>query len=157
MSCTFCLWSRAKVAHVGFDKACAVSITQHPRQTSDYHPLIPPTSSPTSKPNTNSSSFTHQAPRHIQTTTARMDIIVILGATGQQGSSVVDAFLQNGNWKVRGVTRNVESEAAKKLAAKVCIELLDSRIGISVIDVYRVSKLSQLMLMTNVRSWKHLR
>lgn len=48
-----------------------------------------------------------------------MNTIVVLGATGQQGSSVVEAFLQNNNWKVRGLTRNVESETAKKLAAKV--------------------------------------
>ncbi|MBE3046152.1 NmrA family NAD(P)-binding protein [Candidatus Bathyarchaeota archaeon] len=57
-----------------------------------------------------------------------MDTIVVLGATGQQGGSVVESLLQNGNWKVRGVTRNVESEAAKKLAAKVCRGISEPRV-----------------------------
>lgn len=57
-----------------------------------------------------------------------MDTIVVLGATGQQGNSVVNSLLQNGNWNVRGVTRNLESESAKKLAAKVCRELPETRV-----------------------------
>lgn len=57
-----------------------------------------------------------------------MDTIVVLGATGQQGNSVVNSLLQNGNWKVRGVTRNLESEPAKKLAAKVCRELPETHV-----------------------------
>lgn len=44
-------------------------------------------------------------------------VIVVFGATGTQGGSVVDALLKDG-WKVRGVTRNPDSEAAQKLAAK---------------------------------------
>ncbi|KAJ8103357.1 hypothetical protein POJ06DRAFT_67721 [Lipomyces tetrasporus] len=45
-------------------------------------------------------------------------IIVILGITGVQGSSVADTYLQTAGWKVRGVTRNPESDNAKGWAAK---------------------------------------
>lgn len=48
-------------------------------------------------------------------------IITIFGATGAQGGSVVKTFLEDpklSGWAVRGVTRNVESEKAKQLAAK---------------------------------------
>jgi uncharacterized protein YbjT (DUF2867 family) len=48
-----------------------------------------------------------------------MNIIAVLGATGQQGNSVVQALLKNGTWKIRGITRNTESEAARKLAEQV--------------------------------------
>ena len=44
--------------------------------------------------------------------------IVVLGATGGQGGSVVDAFLHTPCWKVRGLTRNVSSEKALALKAK---------------------------------------
>lgn len=49
-----------------------------------------------------------------------MSTICVLGATGTQGGSVCEVLLKNKKWKVRGVTRNVNSESAKKLAAKVC-------------------------------------
>lgn len=42
-------------------------------------------------------------------------IAVILGATGGQGGSVVDSFLKDGTYQVRGITRNVNSEKAKAL------------------------------------------
>ncbi|KKA29165.1 hypothetical protein TD95_004030 [Thielaviopsis punctulata] len=49
-------------------------------------------------------------------------IITVFGATGAQGGSVVDTFLQdpalNKDWKVRGVTRDVTRENSKKLAAR---------------------------------------
>lgn len=41
-------------------------------------------------------------------------IIVVCGATGQLGGSVARRMLQEG-WKVRGLTRNHESAAAKAL------------------------------------------
>ncbi|GME51530.1 NAD(P)-binding protein [Neofusicoccum parvum] len=43
--------------------------------------------------------------------------IVVTGATGTQGSSVVRVLLQTGEWHVRAVTRNPEGEKAKALAA----------------------------------------
>ncbi|KFY89829.1 hypothetical protein V500_05449 [Pseudogymnoascus sp. VKM F-4518 (FW-2643)] len=45
-------------------------------------------------------------------------LIVVLGATGIQGGSVVSTFLADPAWKVRGVTRNNSSPAAKKLTAR---------------------------------------
>ncbi|KAK0203280.1 putative hscarg dehydrogenase [Desarmillaria ectypa] len=45
-------------------------------------------------------------------------IIVVFGATGQQGGSVVASFLKNKDYIVRAVTRNPDSDKAKALAAK---------------------------------------
>ncbi|KAM0326106.1 hypothetical protein ACHAQA_006699 [Verticillium albo-atrum] len=46
-------------------------------------------------------------------------LITVFGSTGAQGGSVVQALLRDksGTFKVRGITRNPESEAAVKLAA----------------------------------------
>eukprot|EP01108_Squamamoeba_japonica_P004946 TRINITY_DN386_c0_g1_i3.p1 TRINITY_DN386_c0_g1~~TRINITY_DN386_c0_g1_i3.p1 ORF type:complete len:256 (-),score=102.37 TRINITY_DN386_c0_g1_i3:264-959(-) len=45
-------------------------------------------------------------------------IIVVFGATGQQGGSVVDFLLEDGTFAVRGVTRSVDSDKAKALTAR---------------------------------------
>ncbi|EKJ70800.1 hypothetical protein NXS19_004076 [Fusarium pseudograminearum] len=45
-------------------------------------------------------------------------LIVILGATGNQGGSVADAFLSEPDWKVRAVTRNTKSSKAQALSSK---------------------------------------
>ncbi|KAK9358846.1 NmrA-like family-domain-containing protein [Lipomyces starkeyi] len=45
-------------------------------------------------------------------------LIVIVGATGGQGGSVVSAFLKDKNFKIRGITRNPDGETAKGLIAK---------------------------------------
>jgi uncharacterized protein YbjT (DUF2867 family) len=45
-------------------------------------------------------------------------IVLVTGATGAQGGSVVDALLQDGKWKVRGLTRDPTSAKAKALADK---------------------------------------
>jgi len=45
-------------------------------------------------------------------------IIVVFGATGRQGGSVVDSLLKENKWEIRGVTRDPQSEAAKSLAQK---------------------------------------
>ncbi|KAF4465448.1 hypothetical protein FALBO_7713 [Fusarium albosuccineum] len=42
-------------------------------------------------------------------------LIVVLGATGNQGGSVVDAFVTEPGWAVRGITRNRNSVKAKAL------------------------------------------
>ncbi|KAL3471191.1 hypothetical protein BJX99DRAFT_266935 [Aspergillus californicus] len=44
-------------------------------------------------------------------------IIAIAGATGNQGSSVVHAFLNTPNWKARALTRNPSSPAAQALSS----------------------------------------
>ena len=41
-----------------------------------------------------------------------------IGATGQQGGKVVDALLDAGGWKVRGFTRDANSEKAQALVAR---------------------------------------
>lgn len=49
-------------------------------------------------------------------------LITIFGATGNQGGSVVQVFLNDpklkNEWSVRGVSRNAESDSSKKLAAQ---------------------------------------
>lgn len=45
-------------------------------------------------------------------------IVSIVGATGAQGSSVIDALLKEGNYSIRAITRNPHTENAKSLAAK---------------------------------------
>ncbi|GJC81641.1 nmrA-like family domain-containing protein 1 [Colletotrichum liriopes] len=47
-----------------------------------------------------------------------MSLVVVLGATGQQGGSVVSALLQNPLFRIRAVTRNPASASAKKLVEK---------------------------------------
>jgi uncharacterized protein YbjT (DUF2867 family) len=44
--------------------------------------------------------------------------IVVVGATGIQGGSVVDTFLGLSNWHVRAMTRKPSSKAAQALSAK---------------------------------------
>ncbi|KAJ5758020.1 uncharacterized protein N7511_006714 [Penicillium nucicola] len=45
-------------------------------------------------------------------------LIVILGATGNQGGSVAEVFLREPQWRVRAVTRNPTSTKAQALAAR---------------------------------------
>lgn len=45
-------------------------------------------------------------------------IIAVTGATGSQGGGVVNVMSKTPGWKVRAVTRNTQSEAAKKLAER---------------------------------------
>jgi uncharacterized protein YbjT (DUF2867 family) len=45
-------------------------------------------------------------------------LITVFGATGAQGGNVVKALLAGGKFKVRGVTRSVESKKAKELTSQ---------------------------------------
>jgi len=47
-----------------------------------------------------------------------LPIFTIVGATGAQGGSVVDAALESGKYTVRAITRNVNSDKAKALVAR---------------------------------------
>ncbi|ORX34736.1 hypothetical protein BD324DRAFT_683175 [Kockovaella imperatae] len=47
-------------------------------------------------------------------------IIAVIGATGNQGSSVAKTFAALPHWRVRCITRNVESEKAKELHKLGC-------------------------------------
>ena len=44
-------------------------------------------------------------------------VVLVTGATGQQGGSVARRLLEGG-FRVRGITRHPESDAAKELTAK---------------------------------------
>ena len=44
--------------------------------------------------------------------------IVILGATGNQGGSVLNSFIQDDQWKIRAVTRSTDSQKAKDIASR---------------------------------------
>ena len=48
---------------------------------------------------------------------AATETILVGGATGRQGNAVVDELLMRG-YKVRGLTRNLESKRAQRVAAK---------------------------------------
>ncbi|EFC37011.1 predicted protein [Naegleria gruberi] len=43
-------------------------------------------------------------------------LIVVIGATGKQGGSVIKHLQKQGNWKLRGITRDSNSARAKELA-----------------------------------------
>jgi len=45
-------------------------------------------------------------------------ILTVIGATGAQGGSVVNQALKDGKYKVRAITRNVNSDKAKALASR---------------------------------------
>ncbi|TQS33626.1 hypothetical protein Golomagni_06021 [Golovinomyces magnicellulatus] len=49
---------------------------------------------------------------------ASTKLIVVFGATGNQGGSVINTFLSDAGWRVRGITRNAQSAKAQALAAK---------------------------------------
>jgi len=53
-------------------------------------------------------------------------IIAVTGATGSQGGGVVNVMKKAPGWKVRAVTRNPESEAAKKLGADGSVEVVQA-------------------------------
>jgi hypothetical protein len=46
-------------------------------------------------------------------------LLTVIGATGTQSGSVVAAALTSGNYKIRGVTRDVYSDASKALNPRV--------------------------------------
>lgn len=45
-------------------------------------------------------------------------LIVVTGATGNQGSAIARELLKTGDWQVRAVTRNANGAKAQKLAAE---------------------------------------
>ena len=69
-------------------------------------------------------------------------ILTVIGATGKQGASVVNAALQDGTYKVRAITRNINSEKAKAFAARG-VELATADIDSeeSLIKAFEVSRL----------------
>lgn len=66
--------------------------------------------------------------------------IVVIGATGSQGGGVVNVMKKTPGWKVRALTRNPESEAAKKLAADgIAVVRADFDDYNSLVDAFKVS------------------
>lgn len=67
-------------------------------------------------------------------------ILTVLGATGVQGGSVVTAALKSNLYKVRAITRNVNSDAAKALSAQgvdvVAANLDDEESLVKAFEVY---------------------
>lgn len=55
-----------------------------------------------------------------------MSIVAVIGVTGAQGGSVVTQLLQDPKWKVRGITRNANSEKARGLAEKVRMKVFQN-------------------------------
>jgi uncharacterized protein YbjT (DUF2867 family) len=49
---------------------------------------------------------------------SKQGLIVVFGATGAQGGSVARALVKEGKFKVRGITRHADSDAAKALKAQ---------------------------------------
>ena len=47
-------------------------------------------------------------------------LLVVIGATGNQGASVIESFLPFSVWRIRAITRNPSSAKAQVLAAKGC-------------------------------------
>jgi uncharacterized protein YbjT (DUF2867 family) len=45
-------------------------------------------------------------------------LLTVIGATGNQGLSVINAALKGGTYRVRGLTRNPASEKATALASR---------------------------------------
>lgn len=48
---------------------------------------------------------------------ASLKVIVVLGATGQQGGAVARSLVADGRWRVRALSRSPDSRAARRLAA----------------------------------------
>jgi uncharacterized protein YbjT (DUF2867 family) len=45
-------------------------------------------------------------------------LIVIIGITGNQGGSVADAFIDDPAWRLRGISRDVQSAASQSWSDK---------------------------------------
>ncbi|KAF5598394.1 hypothetical protein FPCIR_3122 [Fusarium pseudocircinatum] len=56
-------------------------------------------------------------------------LIAVLGATGNQGGSVVDVFLKQPGWKVRAITRNSSSPKSRSLVEHG-VEVVEADLGI---------------------------
>ncbi len=45
-------------------------------------------------------------------------LVVVIGATGGQGGSVISCLLKDGSYRLRGITRNSQSKSAQALTDK---------------------------------------
>ncbi len=69
------------------------------------------------------------------------EIVAVIGATGGQGGSVVDALITKPEYHIRAITRNVESAKAQSLrergAEVVCADVNDEA---SLVEAFQVSE-----------------
>ncbi|OZJ06608.1 hypothetical protein BZG36_00339 [Bifiguratus adelaidae] len=56
-------------------------------------------------------------------------IVAVIGATGSQGGSVLEALVASGKYSVRAATRNTSSDRAKKIAAQPNVEVVQADIA----------------------------
>lgn len=73
---------------------------------------------------------------------ASSKLITVYGATGSQGGSVIQSLLQNKSqsFKIRGITRNPDSEKAKGLASQgVEVVKADGLVKEEVVEAFRGS------------------
>jgi uncharacterized protein YbjT (DUF2867 family) len=55
-------------------------------------------------------------------------LVVVVGATGGQGGSVIKRLLADGFYRLRGITRNPQSKTAQDLASKG-VEMVEADIN----------------------------
>ncbi|PSN59356.1 NAD(P)-binding protein [Corynespora cassiicola Philippines] len=80
-------------------------------------------------------------------------IIAVTGATGSQGGGVVNVMKNTPGWKVRAITRNPESDAAKKLVAEG-IDVIQASFDDEVSLTKAFEGVSAIFAVTNW--WEHL-
>lgn len=72
-------------------------------------------------------------------TMSNKKLITVFGATGNQGGSVVQIFLNDpqlrNDWSVRGVSRNVDSDSSKGLTAQG-VEMVSVRLSLLHLDYF---------------------
>ena len=78
-------------------------------------------------------------------------IIAVTGATGAQGGGVVNVMRKTSGWSVRAITRNVTSDAAKKLA-EAGVEVVQANFDdeASLVDAFQVSLVFRLCKLNRV-------
>ncbi len=69
------------------------------------------------------------------------ELVVVTGATGKQGGSVVSALLKDGKFKVRAVTRDANSANAEVLKKKG-VEVVQANISNKEEVVREITKVS---------------
>lgn len=66
-------------------------------------------------------------------------LLTVVGATGNQGLSLINAALKDGGYKIRGLTRNPTSEKAAALSKRgVEIVKADLNDGASLVEAFKV-------------------
>lgn len=108
------LWHIDGISH-GFE------LTDHGQASVDAHSSNPPSLGPslTSDPSKATKMDWIKA-SSLKRPLSRQDMslikpIVVIGATGTQGSSAISTFLTESGWRVRGIARNPQSDASRAL------------------------------------------